>query len=169
MSSVIETPISPTEAARALLVQIRALQASVNGFTFSRTPDPRTLNSAASVPPAFLEAVAVALDASPHLATASRVEAAELRSAATYANAFTPVAEELELMARAVRYTLAIHRSRAGKLALSAYALAKTLNRPSDRQVLMPHIEQMKRALGKTRRKPESAVLEPPPPPVLAS
>lgn len=169
MSNVIETPVPPAEAARALLAQIRGLQTSVNGFTFSRTPDPRSLNSAASVPAQFLEAVAVALDASPHLISSSKVEPAELRSAAIFTTAFTPVAEELELMARAVRHTLAIQRNRAGKLALHVYALAKTLNRPSDRQVLMPHVANMSRALGKTKRKPESADVEPPPPKTSSS
>jgi hypothetical protein len=164
MSSVIETPVSPTDAARALLVQIRSLQASVNGFTFSRTPDPRSLNSAGSVPPAFLEAVAVALDASPELAAACKVAASEIRSDAVYVNAFTPVAEELELMARAVRHTLAIHRNETGLLALGVYSLAKTFNRRSGRQLPVAHLENMRRALGKTKRKPESGSVEPPPP-----
>src|SRR6185503_19537835 len=64
--------------------------------------------------------------------------------------AFSEVADELELLARGMRYTIALRRSDAGTTALKAYGVAKSLNRPRKAPVV-PHETNMRRTLGRTR------------------
>jgi hypothetical protein len=145
-----------------VLEHIRAIKASFTDFTFAGDPDPRTLNSAKSVPDAFLEMTAVAIEASAELQALDRVDPADLRDVANFSLAFTPVAEELELMARAVRHTIAIRRATVGQLALQVYQFVKTFARKTSRQILMPHYENMRVALGRSRPKPKPDPTTPP-------
>ena len=156
MSNVNETPLSHTERARAVLSHISGIKELISGFTFSGFPDPRSLNAAKSVPDPFLESVAVAMEASERLAGTGLVLPEELRDVAAFATAFTPVADELGIMERAVRHTIAVKRASVGQLALQVYQFAKTFARKTERQVLMPHLENMKRALA-ARFKPKNA------------
>ena len=81
MSTIPPTPINHEEIANAIMIQIRELSQSVTAFTFAAKGRRRKITPAASLPDAFLEAVAVACDASPHLGSSSQVASAELRDA----------------------------------------------------------------------------------------
>jgi len=157
MTVVPETPMTHTERARLALEHIRGIKELIRGFTFVADPDPRALNAAKSVSDAFLEMTAVAIEASEELAQSSRVTPAELRDAAGFSMAFTPVAKELTMMSQAVSYTVAVKRSTVATLALQVYQVGKALVRRTIRPVLIPHVESMKLALGKTRSKATAA------------
>jgi hypothetical protein len=157
MTVVPETPLTHTERARLALEHIRGLKELIGGFTFVAEADPRTLNAAKSVSDAFLEMTAVAIEASEELAQSSRVTPAELRDAAVFSLAFAPVAKELGMMHQAVSYTIAVRRSGVATLALQAYQMGKALVRKTIRPVLIPHLENMKLALGKGRSKATAA------------
>ena len=65
-------------------------------------------------------------------------------------------------MGKSVRYTIAVKRASVGTLALQVYQMSKALARKTMRQVIMPHLDNMKRALGRTRAKPVvEPILEP--------
>ncbi|HJQ39368.1 MAG TPA: hypothetical protein VKB93_19680 [Thermoanaerobaculia bacterium] len=165
MTTVPETPLSHTERARLVLEHIRGIKELIGGFTFGGAPDSRTLNFVKSVPDEFLEATAVALEASEDLAKIDRISATELREVVAFALAFTPVADELAYMHRAVQYTIALRRADAGQRSLQVYQMGKTITRKMavpGSQVLIPHMEAMKRTLGKAR--PKST---PPAPPAV--
>src|SRR6185436_17228480 len=157
MTVIPETPLSHTERARLVLEHIRGIKELIGGFTFVSEPDPRALNAAKSVPDAFLEMTAVAIEASEELAQSSRVTPAELRDAAGFSMAFTPVAKELAMMSQAVSYTVAVKRSTVATLALQVYQVGKALVRRTIRPLLIPHVESMKLALGKTKSKTAAA------------
>ena len=154
------TPLSHTERARAVLEHIRGIQELIDGFSFDFEPDARTLNAAKSVPDAFLEEVAVAIEASEHLAQASQVTPAELRDIASFSIAFGPVVTEMDIVDRAVRLVFAKKRAGVCKRALQTYDLAKGFARRTDRQVLMPRLDAMQAALGK-KRSAKRATTEP--------
>jgi hypothetical protein len=156
--SVIDTPVPHNEAANTILGQLRTIVQSIQGFNFVTTGQRRRLSSAASVPDTFLLTVGLALDASSDLATAAKVQGAELRDAVNFSNAFRAVATELEVVARGLRETIDARRADAGGRALRAYSLARSFNRPSDRDLLIPHLREMQRTLGRGRRR----VLTPP-------
>lgn len=144
-----EIPILHDETAKAMMTTLRNLAQSIPGFTFVSPDRRRKINVSASLPDEFLQAVAIACEASPHLASATEVDGAELREAISFGRAFSSLADELELVARGIRGTVALHRAEVGVRALRAYALAKNINRPDDREVLIPHITNMRTALGR--------------------
>lgn len=140
-----------TQQVRAHMEAIRRILEQIPGFTFPAQGARRKINFTASVPDQFLEAVAMAIEASPALAGAAQTTANDLRNAIAFERAFSSLADDLEVEAHAVRYTIANTRSDAGRFALQAYFMAKGLNRPTDRQVLVPHLAKMAKALGRRK------------------
>jgi len=153
MSNVTETPNSHEVAAREHLAQIRAIVQSVRGYGFATIKHRRRIGLPAAVSDAFLNAVAVALDASEAFANAAGVTGAQLRDAIAYTNAYRPVANELELMASGIAQGVWTTRAEAAGLALKAYRLSKGFNSPSGPELFVPHIANMKKALGRGRPK----------------
>ena len=162
MTTVPVTPLTHTERARAVLEHIRGITELIADFQFPDDHlDPRTLNSVKSIPPEFFEMLAVSIEANSELAKRSAITPAELRDAAEFVAAFTPVVGEFGIMRRSTVHTIAVKMARVGQLALQAYDFAKNLNnRKTSPQVIVPHLEAMKAALGRGRRK---AVPELPP------
>ena len=156
------------------MVRLRDLAQAVPGFGYAAKGRRRKISSAATVPDAFLEAIAVACEASVQLAAASELSASDLRSVITFARAFTSLANEMALVAKGLSDTIAEHRYTLGQRALRAYAIAKSINKPEERELLIPHLENLRRALGRVGRPRVAAKPEPPatpptqPPPVPA-
>lgn len=153
MSNVIETPVSNDTAAGEMLVQLRAIVQQIRGFGFLGKGTRRQLTTSATLPDPFLLSLAVALDALPMLASASRITSAQLREVVDFSNAFTPVAAELQLIARGLEETIAARRAEAGQEALRTYSTAKSFNRPRDHEQFVPHLAEMKFNLGRGRAK----------------
>lgn len=149
--SNIDTPVSHAEAAAAILNQLQAITQSIPGFGFLTRGQRQRITASASVPDEFLLTVALALDASPEFSDAARLRGSDLRDLVNYSNAFRAVAQQFELMARGLTETIAGRRFELGKLALRAYGVAKTFNRPAEHDQHVPHILAMQRALGRGR------------------
>jgi hypothetical protein len=162
MTTIPPTPINYEEAANAMMIQLRELVQSIPGFGYAAKGRRRKISSAAHVPDPFLEAVAVACDASVQLSAASELSAPELRGLIAFARAFTSLADEMQLIARGLHDTVAERRAGVGQRALRAYAVAKSINRPEDRELLIPHLANMQRTLGRTGR-PSKAAAKPAP------
>lgn len=152
MSTGPEAIPSHQETAQAMMIQLRQIATTVAGFAHLSSTRRRKITSSASLPDAFLQAVAVACDATPHLASSSQISGAEIRDGLGFSQAYTSVADELELLARGLRGTVANRRFDLGQRALRAYGMAKSINRPEDRELLIPHLADMKRTLGRGRR-----------------
>jgi hypothetical protein len=166
--STTETPTPHPQAAAGLVNQLRALMQSIGGFGFVTRAQRRRINASASVSDAFLLQVAQALDASEDFTAAARVTGADLRDAVTFSTAFTPVATELQLFARGLLETIAVRRADAGEQALRAYSVGKSFDRPSQRELLIPHLRDIKSALKRGRRKAPVLPPMPPEPPPAA-
>lgn len=142
----VSNPIPPTQA--EMLHHIRSLRQMVAGFVFERPEERRRLHGNATVSDRFLSDVAIGIEASPPLAANLDFTGDDLREAITFTQTYRPIVEELRLLARSLSYMITEKRSKAGQRAYHAYTLSKTLNRPGDREVLVPHIVAMKAALG---------------------
>ena len=143
------------EAGLAMLVQLRVLIQAIPGFGFLSKAARRSITQAASVPDVFLQSTGVACDASLTLATSSALTGAETREVLIYTRSYLSVADELELLAKGVRDTVAQFRAPVSERALRAYAIAKRINNPAERALLIPHLANMKRDLGRTHPKPQ--------------
>ena len=163
MTDITPVPASRDQAVRDVIVALETmLRELLPGFTFLPTAQRRRITTAGSVPDDFLEAVAVAVESTPNVAGPIPITPIELRDAIRSSRAFLSLADQLELMARGVRETVAESRAEVGKRALATYGVARSVNRHLDLTVAIPHFANMRRALGRTGRK--KRVVETPPP-----
>lgn len=141
------------QLAAEILTQVRQLAQSIPGFGFVTVRRRRQITSIASVPDAFLKSTAVVCDASPDLATAGALSSGELLQGIDFTRAFLSVADEMALLEKGIRDTVAEHRFHLARRAYRVYALAKSFNSPIEEDMAVPHLQSMKRDLGKSRPK----------------
>ncbi len=157
------TPITTSnphaEAAQLLLEELLKWREQIPRFAIPETADAtRRLSTAASVSPVFIELTNVAVTNQVALVRADGTPPAEVRDLLAYADAYNPVADELEAQAHFLRYSTTAARNLAGTEALTTYSLAQRLSRQKRYAHLKPHVADMRRALGKQRRPtPEEA------------
>ena len=77
---------------------------------------------------------------------------AHVREQIAYADAYDPVADELEALASFLRYSTTAARHAAGSEALTTYSLAQRLAKRAKYAHLKPYVEDMRRALGRYKR-----------------
>ena len=147
----IERERSHSEEAQARVLEIRAIRERIPNFVIP-SGHGRHMNVAASVPEAFIEQAVVAVVNNPALVSGSP-DPARVRDLMSYAAAYVPVAVELEALARFIRHSAAMARYRAGTEALAVYAIAQRLAKQPETADLAPVVAEMRRTLGKTRRK----------------
>jgi hypothetical protein len=114
------------------------------------------LSTAASVPKEFIELAAVAVKNSAMLVRGSGVDPAQIRDFVSFAEAYAPVADELEALAHFIRHSVALARNKAGNDALTTYALAQRLAKRPETADLAPHVDDMRRVLSARFRKAKS-------------
>ena len=152
-------PNPHTEAAQLRLAELRQWREQIPRFAIPETADAtQRLTAAASVPVVFIELTNVAVANQTALVRADGTSSAEVRDLLAYADAYNPVADELEAEAHFIRYSTTAARNLAGTEALTTYSLAQRLARQKRYAHLKPHVADMRRALGKQRRPtPEEA------------
>lgn len=157
MSTQNEVPVttpSYLEGAEALIDDIRALKDRVPKFVVPDSKKARLeIASAASVPPQFVDLAALAVRNHEELTRGGSFGLAQIRDRMNYADAYGPVADELEAMALFIRHSVTVAKNEAGSNALTTYALAKRLAKRPETANLAPHVEDMRLALGARGRK----------------
>ena len=148
-----------TAAAQATMSKVRALRDEIPDFTspiFQGETKP--LNNAASAPPAFVERTVVAMTNIPSLARTDALDPAVSRDLMAYAEAYAPLADELEALAAFVRRSVMSARHKAGTDALITYVFAQRLaEHPETGAELVPHVADMRRLLGRRRKAKQQA------------
>ena len=147
------------ETAQARLEELRLWREQIPRFVIPPTSDAtKRLSPAASVSPAFIELTNVATANQKALVREESLSPAEIRDLVSYADAFSPVADELEANAQFVRHSVTVARNIAGNEALATYSLAQRLARMPQHAGLKPHVADMRRALGRVKKlTPEEA------------
>lgn len=168
MSSITETPAPATTVhdtnAASLLTQMRDMVHNIRGYGFTSLKHRQRMTASNTVPTSFMLAAAVALDASEKLRQMAEVTGDEIRDAVNFSNAYGPTADEVILHATGMQQTVRSSRDEAARKALRVYKAARGVNLPSDRDVLVPHIANMKRILARGRKKLAASPEEPPAP-----
>ena len=147
------------EAAQLRLEELRQWREQIPRFAIPETADAaRRLSPAASVPAVFIELTNVAVANQTALVRADGAPPDQVRDLVAYADAYIPLADELEAEAHFIRYSATSARNLAGTEALTTYSLAQRLSRQKRYAHLKPHVADMRRALGKQRKPtPEEA------------
>jgi hypothetical protein len=166
MSTIPDIPVNHEQQANAHIATVRQLAQSIQGFSYAARGRRVKIGVTASVPDAFLLSTAAACDAAPEFSSAVQLTGSQLRQAIDYQRAYVQLADELELIAKGLRDTLAEHRFQIGTLALRAYSVAKSFARPTDSATFIPHLKNMKRDLRKSSPKTTSTP-DPAPVPVI--
>lgn len=141
-----------------LMVQVRELGQTVDGFNFAPVGRRAAIGAFASLPEEFLELVAADLDVNPSLGESCGITAAEVREALSFKRAFTNAANEIRLVAKGLDDTIAERMAYVGERCLHFYYSAKRATPRGATASAVPHLAEMKRALGKGRprkKKPE--------------
>ena len=142
-----------TEAVQARLQELRQSRARIPHFTLPISPkETQKLNSAASVPPQFVEISNSAMSNEKALERPS-ITPDEIRDLMSYAEAYGPLADEYEAMGQFVRHSIKAARNMAGSEALATYHSAKRLAKMPRYAGLAAYVADMRRALGKVRGK----------------
>src|SRR5947209_8844314 len=109
-----------SEAAQARVEEIRALREKFPNFVIPTSKTERQrLSKAAAVPAPFVELSAVAIKNSPPLVRSGGMAPDEMRDLMSYAEAYDPVADELEALAAFLRHSVTAARHKAGSGALA--------------------------------------------------
>ena len=153
-----------SENAQARVEEIRAMRQKIPNFVFPTVKgEHRRLTNAASVPPELIELTAVAMKNSAALVRGESTGPDGLRDLLAYADAYAPLADELEALASFVRHSVASAKNKAGSEALTTYALTQRLAKRPETADLAPLAEAMRRALGRGRKKKVSPAPAPAP------
>ena len=146
------TIVNHEAAASTLMATVRDLvQSGIPGFALAAKGRRRKINTTASLSDPFLEAAAAACGVHADLVSAGQVTAAELRDTIAFSRVYASVAEELRILARGVDDTVAELRNNVGQRALRVYHVASRINRPEERELLIPHLAAMQRTLNRGR------------------
>lgn len=160
MSTETKTPINHEENAAAAMTKAREIAQLVPGFAFAVKGRRRKIISSASAPDDFLETVAVACDASPQIGLSDNLTAAEVRDCLISSRVYTSLGKEMIMIGRGILDTVAESRNSVSKRARRVYKHAKDLDHPEETELLVPHVENMRRTIGRGRPKTKTA---PPP------
>src|SRR5258708_26164133 len=97
---------SYTDGAQACVEEIRAMRQRIPYFVIPVSSDAnRRINAAASVPQQFVELTAVAVANTGTLVRGGGADAAQPRDLMSYADAYAPVADELEALPHFIRHS----------------------------------------------------------------
>ena len=153
------TPISHSEAAQQRAQELRRWRELIPHFvTPESTDESRRLSAAASVSSEFIELTNMVVANQTALERTDGATPAEVRDLVSYADAYDPLADELEACAQFLRHSTRTARNLVGTEALNRYALARRLARQRKTAHLAPHVADMRRALGRSRpTSPEAA------------
>jgi hypothetical protein len=129
------------------------MRQKIPNFVFPTTKGAsQRLVSASSVPPEFIELTAVAVKNSPALVRGGSPDPDALRDLIAFADAYGPVADELDALARFIRHSVISAKHKAGSDALTTYVLTRRLAKRPETADLAPQAEAMSRALGRHRK-----------------
>jgi hypothetical protein len=160
VSNNTEVPVTTTpqtshmNEAVALIDDIRAMRQRVPNFAVPESRNAgRQLAAAASVPPPFVDLAALAIRNNEEQLTLGRTSGSvQMRDQMDFADAYDPVADELEALAHFVRHSVRVARNTAGSNALLTYAVAQRLAKRPETAALAPHVQDMQNALGARRK-----------------
>src|SRR5258706_16437091 len=102
-----------SETAQTRLQELYAMREQIPNFVIL-VDGARPLASVASLPPEFIELVSVATKNSAPLVRAGATNPDEARDVMSFADAYSPLADELEAMAQFVRHSIAAAKHKVG-------------------------------------------------------
>jgi len=148
-SSTLDTAAaSHTEIAATRLEELHAMREGLPHFVIPADAGAtRRLNNTASIAPEFVTLTTVVARKAEALGVGGP-NVGWMRERMEFADAYGPVAEELEAIAQLLRHSIAAARNEAVSAALLVYEMTKRLAKLPETAELAPHVADMQRVLG---------------------
>lgn len=143
------------QLAEEVMKAIDDLQSKVPQFETGHLSTKAFVQAHAGIPLKFLGTVVSAVEQNPELQSIQRLDVAQARDTLQFIDAFGPVLNKVNALARGIGFTINSRRATLGADALQVYDITKGLSRDPSSAVLALHAENMKRDLG--RRGPRGA------------
>lgn len=142
-----------TATAQERIQELQRWREQIPHFIIPATTDAtRRLSNAASVPAEFIELTSIGTANHKPLMRAESRTPEEVRDLVSYSDAYSPLPDELEALAKFIRYSTTAARNTAGNEALTTYALAVRLAKRPETAYLAPLVAAMRRALNRGRK-----------------
>jgi hypothetical protein len=151
-----ELPVAPSEYGQRafnLMIKVREVMTEIKGFRYSARGRRVKIGSTSSLPEEFLQLLAIACDATPAFAARVQLSGPEIRDRLEFRREFLGLASETHLVAKGLEDTIAEELADLGGRALKAYKTAQDMESGAEKESLIPHLEAMRRALNRGRRK----------------
>jgi len=147
------TETSYRGAATEHLERLRSLRDTIPNFVTPTGVDPlNRLCQAAAVPPEFIELSVVVAKKAEALGVGGP-DTNRMRDQLAYADAFGPVADEYDSIARLLRHSVVAARNNAGSAALMVYRTTQHLAKRPETAELAPNLADLSRLLGARARR----------------
>jgi len=152
-----ETPPSPTVTHyQQLASEVSAtIATAMSQIAPLEAPHPTTrdfVRANASVDSNFIVSVIAAVESTPEL-QGTKFDVTEARDMLQFADAFRPVLDQIDVLGRSLKFTIDARKAKVAEDALHVYALGKRYAR-NPNSAALPHVEIMRRELGRTRPHP---------------
>jgi hypothetical protein len=130
----VTTPATSHKAAAAAIIdEVRGLKDRIPHFVIPESRAARQrLGRVASLPPEFIDLASMATRNNEDLARGGNSGPDDTEDLNRYAEAYGPLADELEAMALFVRHSVRVAKNHAGSNALMTYAMARRGQTPRD-------------------------------------
>jgi hypothetical protein len=116
-----------------------------------------------NVPLEFIETVTSAVELTPALSSTQKFDTAEARDALQFIQAFRPVFDLMNTLARDLKFTISSRRAKITADSLQMYAIAKGVARDPNTPEVGAHVANMRRDLARKKR-PKTPEPTPAPP-----
>jgi hypothetical protein len=150
--------------AQSIRSNLLQLVQSIRGFTLLTTERRRKINVSGHVDEDFLRSMALLIEATPTIAAACDITAAEIRDHLQFSGSYQGVGEELILNGRKMADTVLAERADVGERTLRALKMARSINFPAGKDSLVPHLEAIEHEFvrgRRRRRKPQTDETKP--------
>jgi hypothetical protein len=153
-----EEQASPTvthheQVAAAFLERIEDAFALIGGLQTPHPKKERFVRAYHTVSVDFIADVAAIVDQTPELETVKRFVPAEARDVLQFLAAYEPAANRVEILLRALRFTMRAKKAEAADAALHVYFLANRYSRKHSGSPLAERAAAMRRTLGRAGRR----------------
>jgi hypothetical protein len=152
------------QLAAQLSASVGGLIAQIPRFESTHATTAGFVKTNKQFPADFIATVLAAVEANPELQRLEKFDVTEARDTLQFIEAFRPLVDQVDALARDLKFTIDARKAKVAADGLQIYAIAKGIARDPSSAVVAAHVRNMKRDLGRSRPKARTVTPATPPP-----
>lgn len=148
--------------ATQLSVAVTGLIAQIPRFESAHPAIAGFVKANRQIPPDFIATVLAAVETNPELQKLEKFDVTEARDTLQFLEAFRPLVDQVDALARDLKFTMDARKAKVAADGLQIYAIAKGIARDPNSAMVAAHVRNMKRDLGRSRPKTRTTATTPP-------